>query len=104
MRTGAALALACRERLSGPLTRDLALLAARDPEPAVLRAADLARHAGQRCDRWAPVFAPPGAAGPWVALRLRDRPILAPAETLGALRLTWGPGFADATAVASTFD
>ena len=31
-----------------------------------------------------------------LAVRWRDRPLLLPAETLGPLRLAWGPGLADA--------
>ncbi|MCY1006136.1 hypothetical protein OV079_11300 [Nannocystis pusilla] len=71
-------------------------MAARDPEPAVLRAVELAR-APERCAAWGLVLAPPGETGPWLALRLRGREFLAPAETLGPIRLAFGPGLAEAT-------
>jgi HEAT repeat protein len=96
VRTTAALALACREELPNELSATLAALAVRDPEPAVVRAATLARTAATPCTRWAVVVAPDGAVGPFVALRWREREILAPAETLGTLRIAWGPGLADA--------
>lgn len=96
VRTSAALALACRDRPDPEFAPQLALMAARDPEPAVLRAVELAR-APERCDAWGLVLAPPGETGPWLALRLRGHDLLAPAETLGPLRLAFGPGLADAT-------
>lgn len=96
VRTSAALALACRDRPDPEFAPQLALMAARDPEPAVLRAVELAR-APERCAAWGLVFAPPGETGPWLALRLRGREFLAPAETLGPIRLAFGPGLAEAT-------
>lgn len=96
VRTAAALALACRDDLPAELALELAVLAARDPDPAVQRAAGLAQTARAGCPRWAPVLAPDGTSGPYVAVRWRDRPLLLPAETLGPLRLAWGPGLADA--------
>ncbi|WAS98918.1 HEAT repeat domain-containing protein [Nannocystis punicea] len=96
VRTSAALALACRDRPDPEFTPQLALMAARDPEPAVVRAVELAR-VPERCDGWGVVFAPPGETGPWLSLRLRGRAFEAPAETLGTLRLAFGPGYTEAT-------
>lgn len=96
VRTSVLLALACRDRAEPEFAPQLALMAARDPEPAVLRAVELARQAPGRCHGWGFVVAPSGETGPWVALRHREHEILAPSETLGSLRLTWGPGLGEA--------
>lgn len=98
VRTSAALALACRPNVGPAFAPQLAHMAVRDPEAAVVRAVDLARAAPAVCERWGHLLAAPGEAGPWVAVRWRDRALLVPGETLGPLRLAWGPGLGDATA------
>lgn len=95
VRSAAALALACRE--GAELAAPLALLAARDPDPAVLTAAALARGAPRPCARWTVLVSPDPPAGAFVPIRWRDRDLLAPAETLGALALAWGPGLGEAS-------
>lgn len=101
VRTGAALALACRDELPPALAPQLAAMAVRDTDPAVVRAVDVARAAPERCERWGLVDAAAGESGAFVALRWRGREILAPAETLGPLRFAWGPGLGEAGVVPS---
>ncbi|MCY1062235.1 HEAT repeat domain-containing protein [Nannocystis sp. SCPEA4] len=101
VRTTAVLALACRDRPAAGFAPQLALMAVRDPEPAVLRAVELAREP-EPCAGWGLVLAPPGETGPWLAVRLRGHELLVPAETLGSLRLAFGPGLGEATLLEST--
>lgn len=100
VRAAAALALACRAGGAPEPARPLlALLAARDPEPAVVRATTFATVAGERCERWGLLLAPEGANGAWIDLRWRDRSVAAPSENLGPTSIAFAPGLDEATPV-----